>query len=73
MLVNNRVIVNNYASEFKKITSGFPQGSILGCLLSIVFIIDLPECCTKSHVLRSADDTKITRNRTYELQIDSTT
>ena len=65
-----RVIVNDYASEFENIMSGVPPGSILGRLLFIIFINDLQECCTKSHVLIFADDTKETTKCSYELQND---
>ena len=42
----------------------------MGPLLFIILIIDLPECCTNSHVLIFAEDTKIITKCPYELQID---
>ena len=53
-----RVRVNNSFSNFSPITSGIPQGSILGPVLFIIFINDLPDC-VESGCKIFADDTKI--------------
>ena len=57
---NFRVSVNGQFSSFKKILSGIPQGSVLGPLLFILFINDLPDCLM-STVKIFADDLKLIR------------
>ena len=52
------VRVGNYYSGRTKVTSGIPQGSILGPVLFTLFINDLPDTI-KSNCKVFADDTKI--------------
>ena len=53
-----RVVINGMQSEWRKATSGIPQGSVLGPILFLIFINDMPEvlnCCMKLF----ADDAKL--------------
>ena len=64
------VSVNGHASKELKVTCSVPQGSVLGPLLFLVYINDLP---TVSKILRFylfADDTNIyyESSNTFDLQ-----
>ena len=54
------VLVNGIASKSVPVLSGIPQGSVLGPLLFVIYINDLPEN-VNSDVYLFADDTKILR------------
>lgn len=57
-----KVIVNGHESTWKDVTSGIPQGSVLGPMLFVIFINDITENLKNdSQVYLYADDTKIYR------------
>jgi hypothetical protein len=53
-----KVIINGSSSDWANIRSGVPQGSVLGPLLFIIFINDMPET-VKSKIKLFADDAKL--------------
>ena len=56
------VVINNSVSASEPVTSGIPQGSVLGPLLFVIYINDLPDVVDKdTHVYLFADDTKVYR------------
>ena len=57
-----RVVINNISSNFLPVTSGVPQGSILGPLLFLIFINNMPNVISKDTSLPLfADDSKCFR------------
>ena len=55
-----QVWVNGAHSDWAQVTSGIPQGSVLGPILFVLYINDLP-CNILSEVYMFADDTKVFR------------
>ena len=55
-----RVVVGDEKSEWETVRSGIPQGSVLGPLLFVIFINDLPDAVS-STIKIFADDTKMYR------------
>ena len=56
-----RVVINGEASEWADVTSGVPQGSVLGPLLFLIYINDIDLGLT-SKIAKFADDTKLGTN-----------
>ena len=52
-------LMNGSLSDSKSMAFGIPQGTILGPLLSILFINDLPNCLSNSQPQMYADDTHL--------------
>ena len=53
-----RVVINGKVSDWERVLSGVPQGSVLGPLLFLIFVDDMDSAIV-SKCLKFADDTKI--------------
>ena len=62
---SHKVIVNGTESSSARVTSGIPQGSVLGPILFVLYINDLPDGI-KTNVMMFADDTKVYNDTTVE-------
>ena len=56
---HQRVAVNGKCSSSGVVTSGVPQGSVLGPLLFILFMKDIEDVVTHADLISFADDTKL--------------
>ena len=53
------IAYNNKSTSFKDITCGVPQGSILGPLLFLIYVNDLPNVSNMLDLIMFADDTNL--------------
>ena len=65
-----RVIVDGESSAWEDMKSGVPQGSVLGPILFVIYINDLPDA-VDSRIKMFADDTKIYRRIEGETDCDA--
>ena len=72
---NQYVHLGKCKSQSRPISCGVPQGSVLGPLFFLLFINDLPKCCSTGKVRLFADDTTIffilTQSMMSSLQVKS--
>ena len=61
-----RVVINSVFSSWRPVTSGVPQGSVLGPLLFAIYVNDLPSIVS-SNLFMFADDLKLYRSITQPL------
>ena len=55
-----RVVIGQDSSDWTSVKSGIPQGSVLGPVLFVIFINDLPDALSSASKI-FADDTKLYR------------
>lgn len=53
------VVINGKSSSAKSVLSGIPQGSVLGPLLFVIYVNDLPPTCDYAPLFLFADDSKL--------------
>ena len=54
-----RVVMGEFVSAWRPVTSGVPQGSVLGPLLFLVYINDMPNVVKSATIKLFADDAKL--------------
>ena len=60
---------NNHTSEMNIVNCGVPQGSILGPLLFLLYINDMPLVCKQLLFILFADDTNILYSNSDIIQL----
>ena len=61
VICHNIVILGNAHSSLVDVSSGVPQGTVLGSILFLIYINDLPDCVRYSTIRLFADDCIIYR------------
>ena len=70
IVFDNHVEVNGHKSSHLQISTGIPQGSVLGPLLFLIYINDLPNASNIFDMLMYADDTTLFCNMTDTITVD---
>src|SRR6266536_3910236 len=65
-----RVIVNGITAKWTRVNSGVPQGSVLGPILFLLYVNELPDI-VKSSIKMFADDTKIWKTLKIDADVHS--
>lgn len=65
----SKIVLNGYESQVYMASSGVPQGSHLGPLFFILFINDVISCFHHSNCYLYADDLKIVKNISNEIDV----
>ena len=61
------VVLNQFKSELKDVLCGVPQGSVLGPLLFLIYINNLPRIVRNCRLTLFADDTSAIKNKKASL------
>ena len=64
------VEIDNFKSSPQTITTGVPQGSILGPLLFLIYMRDMPQASSLFKIFLYADDTTLFSALDYSLSLD---